>query len=180
MQVMGKRELTVTGGLVTVLAAALLLGFALAKPSDSPSEALAAAPCPPPPFGSAAGGATVFNRAQFPGYGQGWEQGDELQVNPRAGGRFSKQALLVRGKDPLIFRLPQRAQRSVDLVGWGKGTSAFRADRIKIDLGREGVCEGAWPGGFSFTKSQCLQLIVKAGQRRARVPFGLGRSCNRT
>ena len=137
------------------------------------------APCSPPPFDASDPGATVLDRAHFPGYvTRGWEQGDELQSDPRGNGdEFSKQALEIHGADLVVLQVPRKSRRSVDLTGWGSTTGRFRSDSIRIELGDSGQCEGIWPGGFYFKRDQCFKLNVKANGRTATVPFGLGKSC---
>lgn len=80
----------------------------------------------------------------------------------------------------MVFRVPRSFKRTVDLVGWGGGAvgGTRGSDRITIDLGASGQCHGAWPGGFNITQKQCFTLRVEAEDRTARVPFGLGKSCN--
>ena len=160
---------------------------ALAACGGGSSEASAAADstpapsrCSPPPFDTSDPGATVLDRAHFPGYvTRGWEQGDELQADPRGKGQeFSKQALEIHGSDLVVLQVPRKARRSVDLTGWGSTSGRFRSDSIRIEFGDSGQCEGTWPGGFYFERDQCFRLTVKAAGRKATVPFGLGKSCN--
>jgi len=125
----------------------------------------------------------VLGRAHFFGYvTPGWKQGDKLQLDPMGKGKwFVKQALEVKGSDPVVFQVPRRAQRSVDLVDWGRaaqGAGSKGSDKITVDLGAIGECQGVWPGGFNITRKQCFTLKVEADDRTARVPFGLGKSCN--
>lgn len=146
-----------------------------------PPEAVAASPsCSFP--GSPGPGAIALGRAHFFGYDiPGWKQGDELQLAGNRGhGWTVKQPLEIRGGEPVVLRVPPEARRSVDLVGWGDVGSGWRGgtDRITIDLGADELCQGIWPGGFVITRKQCLHLQVAADGRTARVPFGLGRSCN--
>ena len=147
--------------------------------SAATGPAPVASRCSPSLFDSSGPGATVLGLAHFPGYvTRGWEQGDELQSEPRGNGvKFSKQALEIHGSDLVVLQVPRQAQRSVDLTGWGGSNSRFRSDTIRIELGGGGQCQGIWPGGFYFKRDQCLELNVKAGGRTATVPFGLGESC---
>lgn len=171
-------------GLVGVAGACL--AFAACGGGDGDAVAAGSAQlsarCTPSPFDASDHGAIVLGRAQFYGYGGGWEQGDELQSDPRGNGiTFSKQALEIHGADLVVLQVPRNARRSVDLTGWGSTNGSFKSDSVRIELGDTGgvnQCEGIWPGGFYFKRDQCLELNVKADGRTARVPFGLGESCN--
>jgi hypothetical protein len=166
-------------GLAVALVIAGLLdgGPGGARPAEAvASSADCSFPEPPGP------GATALGRAHFFGYvTSGWKQGDELQLSRIGKGKWAvKQALEVRGDDPIVFQVPPGSRDSVDLVGWdgvGNGWNGG-VDRIAIDLGASGFCHGAWPGGFVITRRQCFSLKVEADDRTARVPFGLGRFCD--
>lgn len=170
-------------GLASIAGACFALAACEGGSSDA-STAAGSAPlpsrCSPPPFDAEDPGATVLGRAHFPGYSTGgWEQGDELQVDPRSNGeKFSKQALEIHGSDPVVLQVPRKSRRSVDLAGWGSTSGRTRSDSIRIEFGDSGQCEGIWPGGFYFKRDQCFKLTVKADGHKATVPFGLGKSCN--
>jgi hypothetical protein len=168
-----------------VAAVALLAGCAAIAAGCSSDEGTAgstsAVDCSssPPP----GPGATVLGRVRLLGYGVGeLPIGSELQSGRNgSGGRFSKLAIAVKGDAPVVLTVPAKAAATVDLQGWQPSSGDRRADRIRVVPEFEAACAAnrwiPYPGGFDFTRPQCLRLLIEADGRRRTVPFGLGRPC---
>jgi hypothetical protein len=124
-------------------------------------------------------GTFVLDRVYFSGYSTpGWRQGSKLQASRWSEGElFSKLGLGVRGKARVVLRVPRSRERSVRMEGWSDPGSPV----IVKQQSPNGACpDEVWqvyPGGFVYSKRQCLVLQVEVGKQRARVPFGLGKAC---
>lgn len=154
-----------------------------AEPNGSGLRAPTAPPsvisgCVSPP--SVEDGTTVLDRIHF--YDNGIDQGDKVQSDGRAdGSRSTKQGLVIEGAGTVVLRIPASARPSVVISAWGtnNGNETMRVARIRHE---EPPCSGnkwaAYAGGFDFRGKQCLRLRVEADGHSAKVPFGLGKSCD--
>jgi hypothetical protein len=124
-------------------------------------------------------GTFVLDRVFFAGYGTpGWHQGAKLQAEPSPeGGWFSKLGLGVRGTADVVLRVPRGREQSVRMSAWAHAPAPV----IVSQQSPSGPCpDQVWqtyPGGFVYSKRQCLVLEVAVGKQKARLPFGLGKAC---
>ena len=124
-------------------------------------------------------GTFVLGRVYFGGYASpGWRQGAKLQASRWSDREwFSKVGLAVRGVARVVLRVSPTHERSVRMEGWSKPGSPA----ITLHQTARGRCpDQVWQtyfGGFVYSKRQCLRLRVEVGNRKARVPFGLGVAC---
>jgi hypothetical protein len=95
------------------------------------------------------------------------------------GPRFAKRGLSVTAGTPVVLEVPRRYRRLYGLdFGGGGGRLGNRAVRIR-------PCPGyvkpwtSWAGGYLAWKPVCVQLVVRADGRSARIPLNLGRKCGR-
>jgi hypothetical protein len=123
-------------------------------------------------------GTFVLDRVFFAGYwNPGWRQGAKLQAEPwPEGGWYSKLGLGVRGSAKVVLRVPRGRERTVRM-DWSRPASPV----IVTQQSASGPCpDQVWqmyPGGFVYSKRQCLLLEVDVDKKKARVPFGLGKAC---
>jgi hypothetical protein len=92
---------------------------------------------------------------------------------------FSKAGLAIRGGSPAVsVRVPMTWRTRVR-IGWGgDGGSALRFARCPV-YERE-TPWNAYSGGFSLrSRSACVPLVFRVGERSAKVRFGLGQRCRR-
>jgi hypothetical protein len=63
------------------------------------------------------------------------------------------------------------------MVGW----SDPEAPVVTIQQPSRGSCPDqrwqVYPGGFVYSRPQCLRLEVEVTRQRSAVPFGLGKAC---
>lgn len=90
---------------------------------------------------------------------------------------FRKNGLIIRGGSPPVDVLVPGPWRNRVRIGWGDGggSSLRFASCPPVGQGKPG---NAYAGGFHLrTRSACVPLIVRVGQRTQRVRFGIGRRC---
>ena len=125
----------------------------------------------PPPADS-----LVLGRVRLP------RPDEVLQLAPpasRGAPRFAKRGLSVTAGTPIVLEVPRRYRRLYGLAFGGSG------GRLGNQAVRVRPCAASvnpwtsWAGGFLAWKPVCVQLVVRADGRTARVPLNLGRKCAR-
>ena len=118
----------------------------------------------------------VLGRVELP------RRDDVLELGPAVPGgtpRFAKRGLSVTAGTPVVLEVPRRYRRLYGLAfGGGGGTLGNRAVRIR-------PCPAyakpwtSWAGGYTAWKPVCVELVVRANGRAARIPLSIGRKCGR-
>jgi len=120
--------------------------------------------------------ALVLGRVKLP------RPGDVLQLGGReypGGPRFAKRGLSVTAGTPVVLEVPRRYRRVYGLaVGGGGGELGNRAVRIR-PCPAYAKAWTSWAGGYVARKPVCVELVVRADGRAARVPLNIGRRCAR-
>jgi hypothetical protein len=120
--------------------------------------------------------ALVLGRVKLP------RRDDVLQLAPavsRGGPRFAKRGLSVTAGTPVVLEVPRRYRRLYGLdFGGGGGSLGNRAVRIR-PCPAYAKAWTSWAGGYVARKPVCVELVVRAGGRAARIPLNLGRRCAR-
>jgi hypothetical protein len=161
-----------------VLAAALVaLGVgatttARPLPSVTCTDAIEVPGAQPP-----AADALVLGRVKLP-------RADEvLQLGGRqypGGPRVAKRGLSVTAGKPVVLEVPRKYRRVYGLdFGSGGGRLGNRAVRIR-PCPAYAKAWTTWAGGYVAWKPVCVELVVRADGRTARVPLNIGRRCART
>jgi hypothetical protein len=105
-----------------------------------------------------------------------------LQLGPpasRGAPSFAKRGLTVTAGTPIVLEVPRRYRRLYGLAfGGGSGRLGNRAVRVQPCPGYA-MPRTSWAGGYMAWKPVCVQLVVRANGRTARVPLSLGRKCAR-
>ena len=102
------------------------------------------------------------------------------QVVPRRTGpwtHWSKAGLAVRGGSPRVRVSVPRAWRSRVRIGWGDGGGSFVRFASCPAYELEKPWNGYAGGFFLRSRSVCVPLIFRVGQRSETVRFGIGRRC---
>jgi hypothetical protein len=120
--------------------------------------------------------ALVLGRVKLP------RRDDVLQLAPavtRGGLRFAKRGLSVTAGTPVVLEVPRRYRRLYGLDFGGGGASlGNRAVRIR-PCPAYAKAWTSWAGGYVARKPVCVELVVRAGGRAARIPLSIGRRCAR-
>ena len=92
---------------------------------------------------------------------------------------IAKRGLSVTAGTPVVLEVPRRYRRLYRLAfGGGGGKLGNRAVRIRPC---PAYAKGwtSWAGGYVAWKPVCVELVVRANGRAARIPLNIGRSCAR-
>jgi hypothetical protein len=90
---------------------------------------------------------------------------------------FRKNGLVIRGGSPSVDVLVPRRWRTRVRIGWGDGGGSSLRFASCPPVGQEKP-GNAYAGGFHLrTRSACVPLIFRVGQRTETVRFGIGRRC---
>ena len=90
---------------------------------------------------------------------------------------FSKAGLVVRGDSPLVHVMVPKSWRNRAAITWGNNTGIVSALRI-APCPAAAKPWNAYAGGFYLrSRSACVPLIFRVGERSAAVRFGLGKKC---
>jgi hypothetical protein len=119
--------------------------------------------------------ALVLGRVELP------RAGEVLQLGPRqtpGGPRFAKRGLSVIAGTPVVLEVPRRYRRVYGLDFGGGGTLGNRAVRLRPCPGSAKAWT-SWAGGYVARKPVCVELVVRANGRAARIPLNIGRRCAR-
>jgi hypothetical protein len=121
--------------------------------------------------------ALVLGRAKLP------RAGEVLQLGGRqypGGPRIAKRGLSVTAGTPVVLEVPRRYRRLYGLAfGGGGGRLGNRAVRIR-PCPASAKPWTSWAGGYVAWKPVCVELVVRASGRAARIPLSIGRPCART
>lgn len=91
---------------------------------------------------------------------------------------FRKNGLVIRGGSPPIEVRVPRAWRTRVRIGWGDGGGSSLRFASCPPVGGFNKRGNAYAGGFHLrTRSACVPLIFRVGQRTQTVRFGIGRRC---
>jgi hypothetical protein len=91
---------------------------------------------------------------------------------------WSKAGLVIRGGSPPVSVSVPKAWRKRAAITWGNNTGIVSALRIAPCPRSASAPWNAYSGGFYLrSRSACVPLIFRVGQRSATVRFGLGRAC---
>jgi hypothetical protein len=89
---------------------------------------------------------------------------------------WRKAALVIRGESPPVTVSVAKAWRSQVRMGWGDGGGSSVRFESCPPSGPKGG--NAYSGGFHLrSRSACVPLIFRVGQRSETVRFGVGRRC---
>ena len=118
----------------------------------------------------------VLGRVKLP------RPGEVLQLGgPQypGGPRIAKRGLSVTAGTPVVLEVPRRYRRLYGLAfGGGGGKLGNRAVRIR-PCPAFAKAWTTWAGGYLAWRPVCVELVVRANGRAARVPLNIGRSCAR-
>ena len=120
--------------------------------------------------------ALVLGRVELP------RRDDVLQLAPaarRGAPRFAKRGLSVTAGKPVVLEVPRRYRQVYGLAfGGGGGRLGNRAVRIR-PCPAYAKAWTSWAGGYVARKPVCVDLVVRADGRSARIPLNIGRRCAR-
>ena len=140
-------------------------------PSATCSNAIEIPDEQPPPAD-----ALILGRVRLP------RPDEVLQLAPpasRGAPRFAKRGLSVTAGAPVVLEVPRRYRRVYGLAfGGGGGRLGNHAVRIR-PCAASAKPWTTWAGGYLARKPVCVQLVVRADGRAARVPLNIGRTCAR-
>jgi hypothetical protein len=91
---------------------------------------------------------------------------------------WRKAGLIVTGSEPVSVSVPQ-AWRGRAAITWGNRPGVFSSLRIAGCPPEQDVAKGrAYAGGFYLkSRSACVPLTFRVGERITTVRFGLGKRC---
>lgn len=99
-----------------------------------------------------------------------------VETGERPWAYWRKAGLVVRGDGrPVSVTVPTAWRERVG-IGWGNADGVFTSIRFAGCTSEPGIGH-AFAGGFVLRSPGCVPLVVRVGDQRAVVRFGLGRRC---